>query len=119
VKIYTLIALSVFACVCFTGGFVLGQNTYYDEKSLDLLKQGYMDYLNDASELQKLGSDLVLINLLTECEKEDCSKIIDEAIKPQLKEVVDKYDSGGFKGFQRIMMQSDIEKAKKHLKIET
>ena len=118
-KIYTLVALAVFGSICFTSGFFLGQKTYYDEKSLELMKQGYMDYLHDASESQKLGSDLMLINLLSDCEKEDCSKVIDEVFKPQLKKVVDKFENGGFKGFQRMMIKSDVEKAKKLLETET
>ena len=90
VKIYTLVALAVFGSICFSSGFFLGQHTYYDEKSLDLLKQGYMDYLDNASESQKLGSDLMLIDLLRKCENEDCSGVIDEVLKPQLREVVER-----------------------------
>jgi hypothetical protein len=90
VKIYTLVALAVFGSICFTSGFFLGQHTYYDDKSLDLLKQGYMDYLDNASESQKLGSDLMLIDLLRKCENEDCSGVIDEVLKPQLREVVER-----------------------------
>ena len=118
-KIYTLVALAVFGSICFSSGVFLGQHTYYDEKSLDLLKQGYMDYLDNASESQKLGSDLMLIDLLQKCENEDCSGVIEEVLKPQLKEVIDKFENGGFKGFQHMLIKSDIEKAKKLLAAET
>ena len=118
-KIYTLVALAVFGSICFTSGFFLGQHTYYDDKSLDLLKQGYMDYLDNASESQKLGSDLMLIDLLRKCESEDCSGVIDEVFLPQIREVVDKFENGGYKGFQHMLIKSDIEKAKKLLAPET
>ena len=118
-KIYTFVGFAVFGSICFSSGFFLGQNTNYDDKSLELLKQGYMDYLNDASESQKLASNIMLINLITKCENEDCSNIVNEVFKPQLQEVVNKFENGGFKGFQRELIESDIKKAKEILKTET
>lgn len=115
-KIYTLVALAVFGSVCLIFGFFLGQHTYLDEKSVDLLKQGYIHYVDNTSEAQDFRSTLQLVQLVETCKNEDCSEVIEEVYKPLIKATVEKYDKGEFDHFNHIMLRTEIETAKEWLK---
>jgi hypothetical protein len=119
VQLYKFISLAVFGSVCFIFGFLFNQYTFDDEKSLELLKQGYVTYLEDSSEIQEFNNQMLLIKIAEGCQKEDCTDLIEHAFKPKVKEFIDRFEQGAFKGFQRKMLERDIVKVKKLFENET